>query len=286
MMTSFVYALMCLAITANEAKLESLTEDQAFAILIDNKARWDASTRTLTITGAGDFTRDHLRMLRSVPIVRTLHIRYTLCDDDLVCLRELGQLHKLMLTGRQFTDMAIVHVAAMPSLTELELEGCRLTAKGVGSLAEIEHLKSLSIDVKSLSRPAILKLKSLPSLRVLTIRHTSSVAGLSGCTQLRVLRLDAVDRTSLTIDELVDQLGDLKQLERLSLSVIEKEVLPLSAGNWFAPEFGAGRFVATARYPLYDQLTTALPDTEVSIEFERKTMTFRRRGGHGTLTFR
>ena len=284
-MTALVFALACLMSTPDEPEIKRVTEEESLSILLAKKARWNEGTKTLEITGAGKFARQDLRTLRNITSVQTLHIAYTLGDDDLAPLRECGQLQTVVLTGNHFTDNAILHLAAMPSLQTLKLEDCRLTAVGIAALSNMKTLNSLSLIQVSLPKQAVAELKSVPSLRVLTMRKASFVKGLSGCRQLRVLRLKGLDETILNTDEIVTELGDLKQLESLTLSVMEKTVLPSSARKWFDLDFESGAFVATRHYPLCDRLKTALPNTEVSIKFENQSLTFQEQNGSETLRF-
>lgn len=295
-MQALLYVLMCLVTAPNDPVLnnpvpnapatKALTEEESLPLLLAKKARWEESTKSLTLTGAGDFSQKDILLLRNMPSVRTLHIAYTLEDDDLATLRESGHLKTLVLTGDRFTDKAIPHVAAMPSLTALELENCSLTANGIIALSKMKHLNRLSLIQVSLGKQAVANLKTVPSLRVLAMRKTPSVTGLSGCKQLRALTLRGVDLADFDTNELVEELGNIKQLERLTLSIIEETALPLSARNWFTLDLLSGSFVATRHYPLCDRLKTSLPNTDVSIKFENRSLTFLSLDRRETITLK
>ena len=173
-MTALTIALACLMAAPEDGEVRKVTEEESLSILLAKKARWDGGTKTLTITGAGDFGRQDLRTLRNLSSVKTLHIAYTLEDDDLATLRESTQLETVVLTGDHFTDKAIPHLAVMRWLKTLKLENCSLTAIGITSLSKMNALESLSLIQVCVPEQAMAGLKSVPSLRELTMRKTSS----------------------------------------------------------------------------------------------------------------
>lgn len=273
-MTPSISLSVCLFVLLLPPSTKDLSERESLSRLLAKKARWDAAHRTLTITGAGNVARDDLRLLRNMPSVTSLRIAYTLQDSDLVCLRDMFHVDTLVLAGGHFTDQAIVHVAAMPSLKTLTLESCRLAIEGIHALSRMDQLDSVSLVQMSLPDRAIADLASVPNLHVLTLRRPPSVRGLAACDQLRQLRLEDVDAARLGTDELVEELGELKRLESLSITVTEKEMLPVSAQKWFAMDFQIGSLTATRHYPLFHRLKSALPDSDVSVEFANQTVTF------------
>jgi hypothetical protein len=194
-------------------------------------------------------------------------------------------LHDLHLAGSHFTDKALISVAAIPSLKTLVLENCRLTAEGMLVLSRM-NLEHLSLIRPKLSEQAMARLKSVSSLRVLTLHRPAFLEGLSDCKQLRTLTLESVNTEDFPTARLVEELGDLRQLETLSLAMIETRTLPLSAEEWFVPDFGSGWFVPSRHHPLDKQLRAALPNTEVLLRFEHSTLRLRSIGGQGTVTLK
>jgi hypothetical protein len=282
-MTALVIALSCLIAAPESCADGEVGEEASLSMLLSKKARWDENSRTLKLTGAGNFSRQDVSTIRAISRVKALHIAYTLEDDDLLCLRECPQIESIVLTGGHFTDQALPHLAAMPSLKMLELDNCQLTKCGIAVLSKM-NLDSLSLTGVSLPKQAVENLKSVPSLRVLDMCNTSCVTELSGCRNLRVLNLRGVDRSKFSTNDIVTEIGGLKQLERLSLSVVEEAILPPSTQSWFTLDFAnGGSLMATRHYPLVDQLTNALPDTKVSVGFENRSITFQGRNSQTTI---
>ncbi|MEO8495540.1 MAG: hypothetical protein ABI614_10755 [Planctomycetota bacterium] len=285
-MTALLIAIACLTAAPEEQSRDKLREQELLEVLVAKKARWDERTGTLKITGAGDFSRQDLLAISKLPRLRSLDIAYTLTDGDLAPLRDCRQIETIALRGDHFTDEAMPHLAAIASLKVLELENCQLTAIGIAALSKMDALERSSLIQVRLPRQAVAELRSVRSLKMLSMRDTSFVSGLSGCRRLEVLNLTGVDRAKLSADEIVTELGDLKQLQRLTLSVVEESILPPSAASWFSIDFASASFVATRHYSIFDQLSTLLPKTEVSVRFENEFITFQGRNTQSGIRLR
>jgi hypothetical protein len=115
-------------------------------------------------------------------------------DGDLVQLKPLNGLHRLVLDGTAVTNAGLAHLKDLPALTELLLARTQVSDDGLEQLKPLKGLRVLGLDGCPIRGIGLDQLQELP--------------------QLTELRLSCPTLTNL----FVAPLGELKKLERLSLA--------------------------------------------------------------------
>jgi Leucine-rich repeat (LRR) protein len=138
-------------------------------------------------------------------------------DECLAHMKKMTKLRTLGIGKEKLTDAGMAHVKNFAELRELRIEGPKVTAAGLESLAALKKLETLTV----LSCPAIngdgmAALKGLTNLQGLELVYCGQIdakatAHLKGLTKLKKLRFDGVQ------DEALEGIAGLKNLEDLQL---------------------------------------------------------------------
>ncbi|NQU21740.1 MAG: hypothetical protein HQ567_10690 [Candidatus Nealsonbacteria bacterium] len=97
----------------------------------------------------------------------------TQCDDtDVAHLALLPRLESLSLEGSGVTDAALVHLGSLPSLQELMLESTAITDDGLSHLAKLTSLRSLSVEYTQVTDAGLAHLQTLDNLKELSLTGT------------------------------------------------------------------------------------------------------------------
>lgn len=141
-------------------------------------------------------------------------------SDSLAQLAELKELRTLSLRLTKIDDTGLEHIAALPNLEALYLDGARrITEVSLNSMISIRTLKELHLAGIQLGKSGLQKLKQLPQLDFLKISLTApeiTDADLYHLKDLPALRVLDLHETKITDAGLV-HLGSLTKLEYLTL---------------------------------------------------------------------
>jgi len=125
----------------------------------------------------------------------TGQIRIGVNDAGLVHLAKLPRLRYLMLQGEKFTDAGMAHLKNVPSLRILSLGRLPITSRGLEHLSKCSGLENLHLYRTKVTDEGLAHLKSIPSLKKLSLLFTE------------------------VTDEGMIDLGQVKSLEYLQLPV-------------------------------------------------------------------
>ena len=92
-----------------------------------------------------------------------------LTDADLVNLRGLKHLDRLVLSGTKITDAGLEHLRHVPQLPNLWLSRTAITDAGLVHLKAVPRLEILLLDGTQITDSGLVHLRSLPRLRVLDL---------------------------------------------------------------------------------------------------------------------
>lgn len=97
-------------------------------------------------------------------------------DNDLERLKPLTNLRRLVLDGAPIKGTGLVHLKALPALTELRVGCFTLTDLGVGNLAELKQLERLLLAGSDVSDAELKSLRGLTRLQELNLTGTQVTA--------------------------------------------------------------------------------------------------------------
>jgi internalin A len=157
----------------------------------------------LSHTKITDVGMEHLRSLTGVTALSLYYAEY-ITDESVAHLKGWTHLERLNLRGTKVTSKVFVHLAHLTTLKSLDLANTQIDDEGFEELPALARLEQLAIGGNRLTGSCLPLLKAIPSLRRLDVGGMQRVdAGLWG------LALS---------DNNLQRLGDLTQLESLSLS--------------------------------------------------------------------
>ena len=141
-----------------------------------------------------------------------------LIDADLVNLRGLKHLDRLVLSGTKITDTGLEHLRHVPQLPNLRLSRTAITDAGLVHLKAVPRLEVLLLDGTQIANEGLVHVGALRHLRVLDLSGTpigdAGLDHLQGLKQLKVMRLN---KTRIT-DAGLAHLRPLERLEDLDLT--------------------------------------------------------------------
>jgi len=199
------------------------------------------SLKKLTIS-QDRLTDEGLKLLGALESLQTLDLygNPAMTDDGLVGLRSLHSLRNLRL-GSPFSDRAMTHLAAMPSLRVLQLtthnvteEGLRrlsqstsleqlfvpgATDQGIAHLTTMPQLKAIRIIRGDLTDATLARIATMPEIEYLDLSDGFTDAGIRHLTKLSGLRhlgVNCNSRSALT-DETLAVLSRMPCLEELEI---------------------------------------------------------------------
>src|SRR5574340_1220304 len=117
-----------------------------------------------------------------------------LTDADLVNLRGLKHLKRLVLSGTKITDAGLEHLGQVPQLPNLQLSRTAITDAGLVHLNAVPRLEVLVLDGTQITDAGLVHVGTLRHLRVLDLSTTAvgdaGVVHLQGLKQLDFLQLE------------------------------------------------------------------------------------------------
>ena len=138
-------------------------------------------------------------------------------DEALVFLAELQNMEELNLSGSTVTDAGLPSLIPLKKLTDLDLEGCSITDEGMRSLGQMPQLNRLNLSgskVTDAGLPLLIPLKELMELHLEGCLITDEgMKSLGKMPQLYALSLDS----AWISDEGLGNLASLPGLTRLRL---------------------------------------------------------------------
>lgn len=222
------------ALQLNDQSLASIGQlDRLEVLMIDSNPQ---------ITGQG------LRHLKGLTQLRQLNLYGCsgLTADDLVHLQSLRQLRHLTandLSG--LNDHNLAHLAALTELETLGLpESAPITDRGFATVAALPRLQKLELrGWRNVSDSGYVLLRNHPALRELHLhdagrlgdRGLAAIGSIRGLRQLSLVGvgyassaagLHRTTETDLSTVAGIEQLGNLQQLERLTLWNLRHELVP------------------------------------------------------------
>jgi hypothetical protein len=138
-------------------------------------------------------------------------------DSNLSELRKLTGLTRLTLNNNQMniTDAGLVHLRDMTHMEWLDLTGCHITGRGLGSLKGMIHLKGLSLGWTQVDDSALEVIASFPELESLELYQSKVTdAGILHLRILKNLKKLSVGYTAVTpeaVDELKKAIPTLRE---------------------------------------------------------------------------
>jgi hypothetical protein len=115
-------------------------------------------------------------------------------DDALAHLRDLPDVHVLVLARSQVTDAGLAQLAGLASLRTLVLNQTNVTDKGVAELKGLTELRELALDETPVTDAGLEHLQGLTGLQFVSLKGTAvtsaGLAHLKGLTRLESLVLD------------------------------------------------------------------------------------------------
>lgn len=185
--------------------------------------------RVLDLRGnmeAGDLT---LGAVGGLPALETLKHRSTIVSDEgMATLAESRTLRSLLAQDFAITNESGRHLAAIPSLTSLEIFRCQgFGSEGVLALAPLDALERLTLrDLPEVDDAALAVVADLPKLRRLSLHELPSVGDdglkqLAAARNLEVLDIWALPRMTDAAVAVIAQLPALKELSIRETAVSE-----------------------------------------------------------------
>lgn len=102
-----------------------------------------------------------------------LTMRKQLTTDDLVILKDLRPLHRLLLDGSPVTDDGLAQIGQLRELELLNLTGCPVTDAGLVHLEGLGNLKMLSLRGTKVTDAGLVHLRGLTHLKTLNLLETT-----------------------------------------------------------------------------------------------------------------
>ncbi|NLE57068.1 MAG: hypothetical protein GX616_01815 [Planctomycetes bacterium] len=194
------------------AELKNLEQLPFFSIDLTRMAPF----RNLrTIHQLSNPTDEDLARLVGFPLLEKLRITgglgWTLTDAGLAHLAKLPHLQSLSLQGERITDACMAQVARISSLRFLDISDQRITDAGLAHLAKAPALEGLNLNNTLVTDDGLAHLKSLRTLKVLNLVTGRPI----------VIRPD--NRPRITRRALV-HLSQIKSLEYFDLDTDEKDL--------------------------------------------------------------
>lgn len=185
--------------------------------------------RVLDLRGnmeAGDLT---LGAIGGLPALETFKHRSTIVSDEgMAKLAESRTLRSLLAQDFAITNESGRHLAAIPSLTSLEMFRCQgFGSEGVLALAPLVSLERLTLrDLPEVDDAALAVVAELPKLRRLSLHELPSVGDdglkqLAAARNLEVLDIWALPRMTDAAVAVIAQLPALKELSIRETAVSE-----------------------------------------------------------------
>ena len=141
-----------------------------------------------------------------------------LTDADLINLRGLKRLDRLVLSGTKITDAGLEQLRHVPQLPNLWLSRTAITDAGLVHLKAVPRLEILLLDGTHITDAGLVHLRSLPRLRVLDLSNTAiGDGGLAHLQAVKQLELLQLKQTRIT-DAGLAHLQSLERLEDLDLN--------------------------------------------------------------------
>jgi len=215
---------------------ESIQEDMAREnFLIGASASRDAADNVVEL--GREFTDADLQRLRDFPLLRSLYIypRSHVTDGGLAPLSELSHLESLGIYGSLITGPGLRHLADLPELAELSLQGHSITDSTLADVARLRHLRKLELEGTNIKGDGLKHLRELDKLTELHISRHSSRRWLNSDEQLPIdylLSLPQLERlgvveAKLAPDSLGELLRKLPNLTSLTIELITESVVEL-----------------------------------------------------------
>jgi Leucine-rich repeat (LRR) protein len=185
-----------------------------------------------------------LSTLAGLPALTGLTLNGVAVPDTQFDRLKGSKLTELRLPNTSVTDRALVAIAEIPGLAQLDLTGARVTDAGLAHLGRLEHLANLSLARTEVTGTGLVHFKARPALRSLDLTDTqvtdAALGELSACPNLKTLRLG---HTGIT-DAGLARLADLKALSEITLTGSEvtragvekfKAAKPTAEVEWAEP---------------------------------------------------
>ena len=164
-----------------------------------------------------------VKALSGLPELEDLDLSTHFIEDsdtkDLVHLRDIPNLRRLNLAGRNLTDASLDHIKPLRGLEALNLKRNRpVTDAGVAKLKGLESLRELSLDLVNTTDAGLGELEGLRNLQVLRLYAWGRITGtglsaLKGMLNLRELSIGPLE---IAPKDLL-ALKDMTRLERLTI---------------------------------------------------------------------
>lgn len=147
-----------------------------------------------------------------------IEIDHSATDEQLEQLAQLDTLEELTLNWCYgISDAGVSHLARLPRLVELQLNGAQIDGSGLAAFAGHASLERLHLDGAAVQTAALAHVARIPNLSTLFLRYTGigndALPQLQPLTRLAVLHLDGSQITGAGLPAL----RQLKKLEVLSL---------------------------------------------------------------------
>jgi hypothetical protein len=144
--------------------------------------------------------------------------RFPVRDEDAGRLKEMTDLWRVAVDGRELTDAGLARLVGIQDLRELSLSNLRVGDDGARRLAGLKELTFLDLSGSRLGDAALQQIGTMTQLRELVLTNTgvgdTGLAHLRGLTNLKVLRVDGTGVTSAGLTAL----SGLRNLENVDLS--------------------------------------------------------------------
>ena len=142
-------------------------------------------------------------------------VGHVLDESQLVHIRGLTGLPRIMFIGNQIGDGALEHLSGLIGLVYLTLHGSRVTNDGLTRLRSLDRLESLTLDSTRISDEGLAHLAELDSLETLSLDFTEVTdEGLKQLARIETLAALYLSGTRVTDAGLI-HLAGLKNLRRL-----------------------------------------------------------------------
>jgi internalin A len=175
------------------------------------------SLESLTITGITD---EGLAEVSKLKTLKALYIKENnLTDKGLACLDGLSSLEKLeIVCSGRLTGGCLIHLAKLPSLQYLILEGANIKEDALIHLKDIPSLRILNAGVLSLTDAELKYLAKIPHLEDLSLYRSKNISddGMAALSEITTLKKLDIGLARVTDDGLF-YLRSCKNIEYLRL---------------------------------------------------------------------
>ncbi len=189
--------------------------------VVQISAAFGKNLKRIGLTLCRSLTDDGLQPLATATALQQLDLGNTnISDAGLIHLANLPALRVLLLNGcNNISDAELFHLAKVPSLQELFLNLCNtITDAGLVHVANIPALQLLHLNMTTVSDAGLVHLSKLSALQELNLNNTKvSDAGLVHLAKLSALQRLELSRTKIS-DAGLQHLAELSALQELTLS--------------------------------------------------------------------